>query len=206
MTKLRMAIIAAAFVLLAGLAGWSWYSTLGGAPVTSEADPAAAGRIGGAFTLTDQDGKPVDQSILKGKWTAVFFGYTYCPDICPLTLQSLARTKAALGKDADKLQIVFITVDPARDTPANLKAYLKSGGFPQGVIGLTGTQAQVDAVEKAYGVTAVKQGSGDSYSYSHSAVIYLMNPAGKFDAPLGEDLPADESAKIIRDTMRGYAG
>lgn len=204
MTKLRMAIIAAAFVLLAGLAGWSWYSSLNGPRVTSEADPAAAARIGGAFSLVDQDGKPVDQSILKGKWTAVFFGYTYCPDICPLTLQSLARTKKALGDDAKRLQIVFITVDPARDTPANLKAYLKSGGFPEGVIGLTGTQGQVDAVEKAYGVTAVKQGSGDTYSYSHSAVIYLMNPAGKFDSPLGEDLPADKSAKVIRDAMKGY--
>ncbi len=206
MTKLRMAIIAVAFVLLAGLAGWSWYSTLGGPRVTSEADPAAAAHIGGPFAMVDQDGKPVDQSILKGKWSAVFFGYTYCPDICPLTLQSLARTKAALGKDADKLQIVFVTVDPARDTPANLKAYLKSGGFPQGVIGLTGTPAQVEAIEKAYGVTAIKQGSGDAYSYSHSAIIYLMNPAGKFDSPLGEDLPADKSAKIIRDAMRGYAG
>ncbi len=203
MTKIRMAIIAAAFLLLAGLAGYSWYHTLQGPRVTSEADPAGS-HIGGPFALVDQDGKPVDQSILNGKWTAVFFGYTYCPDICPTTLQFLAHTKAAMGNDAKNLQIVFVSVDPARDTPANLKAYLASGGFPQGVIGLTGTQQQVDAVEKAYGVTAVKQGNGDSYSYSHSAVIYLMDPKGAFNSPLGEDMKPEQSAKIIADVMHGH--
>ena len=203
MTKIRIGIIAAAFLLLAGLAAFSWYNTLHGPRVTSESDPNGA-HIGGPFALVDQDGKPVDQSVLNGKWTAVFFGYTYCPDICPLTLQSLARTKAAMGKDGDKLQIVFITVDPARDTPINLKAYLASGGFPKGVIGLTGTDAQVATVEKAYGVTAIKQpGPTGSYTYSHSAVVYLMDPKGGFNSPLTEDLPPDQSARMIRDTMRG---
>lgn len=201
MTKIRMAIITAALLILAGLAGFSWYTTLQSPRSSSTVDPAAP-QLGGAFTLIDQDGKPVDQSILNGKWTAVFFGYTYCPDVCPLTLQSLARTKSALGGAAKDLQIVFITVDPARDTPANLKTYLASGGFPPGVIGLTGTQAQVAAVEKAYGVTAVKQGKDDSYTYSHSAVIYLMDPKGHFNSPLTEDLPPAKSASIIKDIMR----
>ena len=201
MTKIRMGIIVAAFALLAGLAAMSWYNTLRAPVSTSEIDPNAP-QLGGAFTLTDQYGRTVDQSILKGKWTAVFFGYTYCPDICPLTLQSLARTKAAMGDEAKDLQIVFITVDPARDTPANVKAYLMSGGFPQGVIGLTGTQAQIAAVEKAYGVTAIRKGDGDTYTYNHSALVYLMDPKGHFNAPLTEDLPPEKSARMIKDIMR----
>lgn len=202
MTKIRIGIIAAAFVLLAGLAAFSWYQTLTGPRmVTSEIDPNAR-QLGGAFTLTDQNGHTVNESILKGKWTAVFFGYTYCPDVCPLTLQSLQRTQAALGDKAKDLQIVFISVDPARDTPENLKAYLESGGFPKGVIGLTGTQAQIDAVTKAYGATAVKKGDADSYTFNHTAIVYLMDPKGNFNAPLAEDLPPEKSAKMLRDIMR----
>lgn len=196
-----MGIIIAAFALLAGLAGFSWYNTLRTPVSTSEIDPNAQ-QIGGAFTLTDQNGHTVDQSILKGKWTAVFFGYTYCPDVCPLTLQSLARTKAAMGAKAKDLQIVFITVDPARDTPANLKAYLESGGFPQGVIGLTGTPEQIIAVEKAYMIKADKKGDGDTYTYNHSAVVYLMDPKGHFNAPLTGDLPPEKSAQMIKEIMR----
>lgn len=202
MTKIRIGIIASAFVLLAGLAGYGWYQTLT-APraVTSEIDPNAR-QLGGAFTLTDQYGRTVDESILKGKWSAVFFGYTYCPDICPLTLQALDRTKKAMGDKAKDLQIVFISVDPARDTPENLKVYLESGGFPKGVIGLTGTQEQIDAVTKAYGATAVKKGDADSYTFNHTSIIYLMDPKGNFNAPLTEDLPPEKSARMIRDIMR----
>jgi protein SCO1/2 len=206
MTKFRLAIIAAAFALLIGLAGYNWYSSLkGGAnggrsQYTSQVDPSVT--IGGPFTLTNQDGQRVDQSILNGKWTAVFFGYTYCPDVCPLTLQSLARTKAALGKDADKLQIVFITVDPERDSPANMKAYLASGGFPPGVIGLTGTPEEIKSVEKAYRVTASKSGDGDNYTYNHTAVVFLMNPKGQFDSPLMSDITPQQSADQIKDSMK----
>lgn len=206
MTKFRLAIIAAAFALLIGLAGYNWYNSLkGGANVArsqyaSQVDPSVT--IGGPFTLTNQDGQRVDQSILNGKWTAVFFGYTYCPDVCPLTLQSLARTKAALGKDADKLQIVFITVDPERDSPANMKAYLASGGFPPGVIGLTGSSEEIKSVEKAYRVTASKSGDGDNYTYNHTAVIFLMNPKGQFDSPLMSDITPQQSAEQIKDSMK----
>ncbi|ESQ93383.1 SCO family protein [Asticcacaulis benevestitus] len=208
MTKFRLAIIATAFALLIGLAGYNWYSSLHPRSnvTTSQVDPAV--RIGGNFTLTDQDGKAVDQTILNGKWTAVFFGYTYCPDVCPLTLQSLARTKAALeksigGKNADKLQIVFITVDPARDTPANMKAYLASGGFPPGVIGLTGTPEQITAVERAYRISAAKVGEGDTYTYNHTSLVYLMDPQGHFHSPLMSDLTPQQSAEQITDAMKG---
>lgn len=205
MTKIRIWIIAIAFVALAGLAGASWYQALNAPRAsTSQADPNYSGNtIGGPFTLVDQNGRTVDQSVLNGKWTAVFFGYTYCPDICPLTLQSLAQTRKAMGDKGKDLQIVFITVDPARDTPDALKAYLDSGGFPKGVIGLTGTQAQVDAAEKAYGVLAERQDSkSGGYTFSHSATIFLMNPKGAYSAVLTEDLPADKSAAMVKDIMR----
>src|ERR1700754_2682307 len=94
----------------------------------------AAGDVGGPFQLVNQDGRAVDQTILNGKWTLVFFGFTYCPDYCPTTLSMLAATKAELGDRADDVQIVFISVDPERDTPQALKDYLSSDGFPQGVV------------------------------------------------------------------------
>ena len=203
MTKFRLAVIAAAFALLIGLAGYNWYSSLNPRAnvTTSQVDPAV--RIGGPFTLTDQDGKAVDQTILNGKWTAVFFGFTYCPDVCPVTLQSLARTKAAMGKQADKLQIVFITVDPERDTPANMKAYLASGGFPPGVIGLTGTPEQITAVERVYRISASRVGEGDTYTYNHTSLVYLMDPQGNFNSPLMSDLTPQQSADQIEDAMKG---
>jgi protein SCO1/2 len=80
--------------------------------------------IGGPFQLVDQDGRTVNQGVLNGKWSAVFFGYTYCPDVCPTTLQTLAQAKVALGAAARDLQVVFVSVDPDRDTPAQMKAYL----------------------------------------------------------------------------------
>jgi len=199
MTRFRVAIIVAAFALLIGVAGFSWYGTLSHGPVTSTGDSA----IGGPFALTDQDGRPVTQDMLKGKWSAVFFGYTYCPDVCPLTLQSLAQTQKDLKDKAKDFQIVFITVDPARDTPANLKAYLSSGGFPHGVIGLTGTQGQIDQATKAYAVPVEKVGSGDTATFNHGAIIYLMDPNGKFVAPLSKEMSPEENARQILDAMKG---
>ncbi len=202
MTKFRLAIIATAFTLLIALAGYNWYQTLHRATEsTSTRDPSIT--IGGKFQLVDQDGKPVTEEALKGKWSAVFFGFTYCPDVCPVTLQSLARTQKLLGDKAKDLQIIFITVDPARDTPVNLKAYLASGGFPSGVIGLSGTPEQIDHVEKVYRVTATKVGEGDNYSFNHTSVVYLMNPKGAFELPLTSDLDPKQSAKLIKDAMDG---
>ncbi|MDI7775988.1 SCO family protein [Asticcacaulis sp. EMRT-3] len=203
MTKFRLAIIACAFTLLIVLAGVNIWHGLHPAPraTVSQTDPSI--RIGGPFSLTDQDGKPVTQEILKGKWSAVFFGYTFCPDVCPLTLQNLAHTQALLGDKARNLQIIFITVDPARDTPANLKAYLDSNGFPKNVIGLTGSQDAIDKVEKEYRATATKTGSGDSYGYSHTAVVYLMNPQGQFDVPLTASMTPQQNAQQIEQAMQG---
>jgi protein SCO1/2 len=161
--------------------------------------------VGGPFQLVDQNGKPTDQNLLKGRWSAVFFGYTYCPDVCPTTLQALAGAEAKLGGRAKDLQVVFISVDPERDTPAQIKAYLATPAFPKGTIGLTGTPAQVAAAAKAYRVYYQKDGKGEGYSVAHSSIVYLMNPAGKFDRALTESQTPSEVATQIGDAMAAGA-
>lgn len=165
--------------------------------------PSSIIKIGGPFQLVDQNGHGVDQGILKGKWSAVFFGYTYCPDVCPTTLQTLATAQQGLGAQAKAFQVVFVTVDPARDTPAQLKAYLSSDSFPKGAIGLTGTTGQIAAVTRAYGVYFQKQGTGPDYSVNHSSAIYLMNPKGAYDSVIAAGLTPDETRQAIQKAMDG---
>jgi len=138
---------------------------------------------------------------LDGKWSLVFFGFTYCPDYCPTTLGVLDATKQALGDRADDVQIIFITVDPARDTPQALKDYLSSDGFPEGVIGLTGTPEQVRAAADAYRAVYQKVGEGEAYTMNHSLTVYLMGPDGKFRSALGHDLGPERSAALIKQAM-----
>jgi protein SCO1 len=165
--------------------------------------PNGAVAIGGPFQLTDQSGHAVDQRILKGKWSAVFFGYTYCPDVCPTTLQTLATAQQGLGARAKDFQVVFVTVDPARDTPTQLKAYLSSDSFPKDAIGLTGTTDQVAAITRAYGVYFQKQGTGADYSVNHSSAIYLMNPNGAYDSVISAGLTPDQTRQAILKAMNG---
>lgn len=157
--------------------------------------------VGGDFTLVNQDGQTVDQTLLDGKWSLVFFGFTYCPDYCPTTLGVLDAVKEQLGDDAKDLQIIFVSIDPARDTPQMMKDYLSSDGFPEGVIGLTGTPEQVSAAAKAYRVYYQKSGEGEGYTMNHSLTIYLMGPDGKLRSPLTHDLGPDKSADVIRRVM-----
>ena len=168
--------------------------------------PADQGRgtalVGGPFQLVDQDGRPVDEKILNGKWSAVFFGFTYCPDVCPTTMQALGAAKRQLGPKGDKLQVVFITVDPERDTPAQLKTYLSYEVFPQGTIGLTGSPEQVAAAAKAYRVYYKKNGEGEGYLVDHSTAAYLMNPKGRFDRVLPFGIGPEEIARQISEAMR----
>ena len=203
MTKFRLAIIAAAFLALIGLAGLNYYLTLSRPHTGSMTDVDPSKLPGGPFTLVDQNGQSVTEAMLQGKWTAVFFGYTYCPDFCPLTLQALAQVQQKLGGKAKDFQVVFISVDPARDTPANLKAYLDSGGMPRGAVGLTGTPEQIADVIKAYRTTAQKVGEGDTYTYQHTTAVYLMDPKGRYNSSYGYGLQPDEMAEMIKDAMAG---
>ncbi len=159
--------------------------------------------VGGPFVLTDQNGAPRTQSVLRGKWTLVFFGYTFCPDVCPVTLSNLGAAIAKMGPGARSVQVVFITVDPERDTPAQLKRYLSSPSFPQGTIGLTGTAAQVANVAHAYRVYFRKAGNSPGYSVDHTSVVYLMDPKGRFDRPVDVGATPDGVARQIQSAMRG---
>ena len=157
--------------------------------------------VGGPFTLTNQDGQVVDQSILKDKWTLVFFGFTYCPDYCPTTLGVLNAVQERMGDKAKDLQIVFVSIDPERDTPKLLKDYLSSDGFPKGVIGLTGTPEQTAQVAKEYRAFYQKVGQGEGYTMNHSLTVYLMGPDGKFRSAVAHDLGPDRTAKLIENAM-----
>jgi protein SCO1 len=169
----------------------------GGQTVSETGQPS----VGGPFTLIDQDGRPVDQTMLDGKWSLVFFGFTWCPEYCPTTLAALKATQDRLGDRADNLQILFISVDPERDSPSVLKDYLSSDGFPEGVIGLTGTPAQIRAAADAYRAYYKKVGEGEGYTMDHSLTVYLMGPDGKFRSALGGDLGPERSAELIRRVM-----
>jgi protein SCO1/2 len=160
---------------------------------------------GGPFTLVDQDGRPVDQSVLKGKWSVVFFGYTFCPDFCPMTLTTLGKTMQQLGPQAAKTQVVFITVDPDRDTPKALKTYLSSQVFPKNIIGLTGTPAQIARAAKDYVVFYQKDGTGPNYTMDHSTALYLMDPKGQFHGVIADGLTPQEQAQQISDAINGKA-
>jgi protein SCO1/2 len=156
---------------------------------------------GGPFHLIDQDGKPVDDSLLQGKWTAIYFGYTFCPDVCPTTLQALAGGLAKMGAKGKDVQTLFITIDPERDTPAQLKTYIASPVFPRPILGLTGTADQVAQAAKAYKVFYAKAGTGANYLMDHQSIIYLMNPEGRLARPLTHDLTPDAIAHQIGDAM-----
>ena len=165
--------------------------------------PEAPAAVGGPFKLTTQTGARVDQRILKGKWSAVFFGYTYCPEACPTTLTTLAHAIDQLGPRAKDVQVVFVTIDPERDTPAQLKLYLSSQSFPKGTIGLTGTPAEVAAAAKAYHVYYAKAGKGADYGMDHSTALYLMDPDGRFQRVIAYGVTPEEMAKQIGDAIRG---
>ena len=164
---------------------------------TSTGQPA----VGGPFQLVNQDGQAVDQTLLDGKWSLVFFGFTYCPDYCPTTLTALEATKQQMGDRAKDIQIVFVTVDPERDTPQALKDYLSSDGFPRGVIGLTGTPAQIKTAAAAYRAFYQKVGDGDAYTMNHSLTVYLMGPDGKFRSAIAHDLGPERAAQVIERAM-----
>lgn len=159
--------------------------------------------IGGPFQLTAETGRRVDQRLLSGKWSAVYFGYTFCPDTCPATLAALAGAQQQLGAKAKDFQVVFITVDPARDTPKQLAAYLSSPSFPTGTIGLTGSVADIKAVAGRYHVYFARQGSGPNYSVDHTSVIYLMDPEGRFVKPVAEGSPNEMASQILSAMANG---
>lgn len=155
------------------------------------------GTIGGPFTLTGTDGKPFASSRLNGKPAAIFFGFTHCPDVCPTTLARLARLRRELGQGDDALSIVFVSVDPERDTPAEVGNYMSLYDAP--VIGLTGTPAQIEQVKKQFGIYSRKvEQPGGSYSVDHTASVILLDKNGQFVATLSPE----EGDQVALDKLR----
>ncbi len=155
------------------------------APVTTEMPIAD---IGGPFTLTGSDGKPFASERLAGRPAAIFFGFTRCPDVCPTTLARMAKLRRQLGQGDDGFAIVFITVDPERDRPADVGKYAALFGTP--VIGLTGSPADIERVKKLFGAYSAKapQPGGD-YSVNHTAAVFLFSRDGKFVATIAPEEP-----------------
>jgi cytochrome oxidase Cu insertion factor (SCO1/SenC/PrrC family) len=187
-------------LLVAALAGgllWHESETLPGLGRTVTTGSA---QVGGPFQLTDQNGKSRSLADFHGKFVLVYFGYSFCPDVCPTTLGVMQEALDRMGADADRIVPVFITIDPERDTPAVLKTYMAA--FGPRFVGLTGAASQIAAVEKEYRVYARKQPlPGGSYSMDHSSVIYLMGPDGRLvtfydELILPKDLAKDLKAKI----------
>jgi protein SCO1/2 len=159
---------------------------------------AAGPLVGGPFALVDGDGHTVTDRDFRGKFMLVYFGYTYCPDVCPTTLNAVADALDRLGKKADRLQPLFITVDPRRDTPAVVKQY--TAAFTPRLLGLTGSATQIAAVAKAYRVYYAEHRTGpgpDDYSMDHSSILYLMGPNGRFIAPIRADETGTEIAADV---------
>jgi protein SCO1/2 len=148
-----------------------------------QGETASSVAIGGPFTLTDQNGRRVTDQDFLGKPTAYFFGFTHCPDVCPTTLLDMGDLLKALGRDGDKFNVVFVSLDPQRDTPALLKVYLES--FDPRITAATGTQAEIEDVAKKFRVYFRKVGEGDNYSIDHSTAVYLMDSKGVFVSLIG---------------------
>ncbi|MDR3508678.1 MAG: SCO family protein [Caulobacteraceae bacterium] len=187
-----LAGVVAVMIALGGAAALFWPMGAGGG------GGGVGGRsVGGPFSLADQDGRPVTEQTLKGKPTAIVFGFTYCPEICPTTLTNMTAWLKALGPDADRLNMVFVSVDPERDTPAQLKSYLSA--FDPRIRGLTGSPEAVARIAGEYQVYYRKVPiAGGGYTMDHSSAIYLMDAKGRFVAPIAFGTPFDSALASLR--------
>ncbi|WP_303718431.1 SCO family protein [Brevundimonas naejangsanensis] len=203
MPRRPVILFAAACAVIALALGLITMVVVGGRQQAAPTTDAATGQplVGGPFTLINQDGQAVTEKILEGKWSLVFFGFTYCPDYCPTTLGVLNAVQERMGDKAKDLQIVFISIDPERDTPQMLKDYLSSDGFPDDVIGLTGTPEQVAQVAREYRAFYQKVGEGEGYTMNHGLTVYLMGPDGKFRSAVAHDLGPSRTVTLIENAM-----
>jgi cytochrome oxidase Cu insertion factor (SCO1/SenC/PrrC family) len=154
------------------------------------------GPIGGPFTLTDHTGKPRSDSEFPGKLMLIYFGYTYCPDICPTDLMTIAQAVDSLGPAGNAIQPIFITLDPERDTIERLADYVSS--FHSRLIGLTGTPENIRRLALAYKAYYAKKGSGEDYTIDHTGVTYLVGRDGKYLGFVPPQTTPERLAEVIR--------
>ena len=153
--------------------------------------------IGGPFTLTEHTGRRVTEKDFKGGFTLVYFGYTFCPDVCPAELQVMSAALEALGKNGEKVTPVFITIDPERDTVEQMRSYVSN--FHQRLVGLTGSLEEIRTVAKAYRIyyARAKDDSTTDYVMDHSSIVYLMSPEGEYLTHFAYGTGVDKMAKGI---------
>jgi protein SCO1 len=157
--------------------------------------------IGGPFKLVDGEGRTVRDADLHGKPFAIFFGFTHCPDICPTALYEMTGWIEALGADAERLRFVFVTIDPERDTPEIMQAYVRS--FTDDILPLTGTPEQVASVLQAYRVYARKVPlEGGDYTMDHSTMVYLMDGEGQYVSHVGHGETQERAVEALRALLR----
>lgn len=197
----RRPVLILAIILLLIAAGIGSYAYMSRAVHQQQGSGVAL--VGGPFSLVDQDGRRVTEKDFLGKYMLVFFGYTYCPDICPTELQVMSAALDQLGPEAERIQPVFVSIDPARDTPEVLKAYV--GNFGPRLVGLTGTPEEIAAIAKAYRAYYAKAGNGSAatdYLMDHSSIIYLMGPDGRFVKHMPYTTDAAKLATELKETLR----
>jgi protein SCO1/2 len=181
-----------AAILAAGLAAALWTLSPGG-PLEAVGTPS----IGGDFTLVDQNGKTRRAEDFRGKLMLIYFGYTYCPDVCPTELQTMGDALDLLGDKQEAVQPIFVTIDPERDTPEQLRLY--AGSFHPRLVALTGSKEQVAAAARAYKVYYAKRPQeGGDYLMDHSSFVFLMGRDGKYLAHFGPGTTPEQMADAIR--------
>jgi protein SCO1/2 len=197
MFKTKEALIPYLLLVAAVAGGLLWHESEN-VPGLGRTVTSGAVAVGGPYALIDQNGNRRSSGDFRGKYQLIYFGYSFCPDVCPTTLAVMGQALDKLGVDANRIVPIFVTIDPARDTPAVLKKYMAA--FGPRFVGLTGNQAEIARVEKEYRVYAKKQpldGNGN-YGMDHSSVIYLMGPDGRLVTFYDELISPDALAKDLK--------
>ncbi|WP_371324986.1 SCO family protein [Dechloromonas sp. ZY10] len=199
--KTQERLLATAAAVLAGLLLWltiAWQPELPEAPL-----PRAAAPSGGDFVLESATG-PVDLRSFRGRLTLIYFGYTYCPDVCPTSLAATSEgLKRLRPEEAAKVAMLFVSVDPERDTPARLKEYAEF--FHPGIVGVTGKPEELASIARRYGAFYARQAvatAGDGYVVDHTSDTYVVGPDGRLLGKIGHATPPDEVVTIIRNYLK----
>lgn len=202
MSKNTLIIWIVLFFTAAGGLGFYLYDKIEERVVAQENKSTGAAHIGGYFALRDLSGAMVTPHQFQGRYMLVYFGYSFCPDICPTSLENMSDAMERLGLESAKVQPIFITVDPARDTREQLEVFMKE--FHPSFKALTGSQSAVNRAMKAYKVYAARadEGDGENYLVDHSSIVYFMGPEGKFVTHFTHQTPGHEMALKILEIIK----
>jgi cytochrome oxidase Cu insertion factor (SCO1/SenC/PrrC family) len=194
----QAAFALAVLAIALAIAAAAFYFSFGGSgPMTS-----GTALVGGPFSLVDQDGRRVTEKDFLGKYMLVFFGFTYCPDVCPTELQVMSAALDELGTAGNDIQPVFVSIDPERDTPVVVKQYVQN--FHPRLMGLTGSAEEIATIARAYRVyykKATSSATSGDYELDHSTTIYLMDREGRFRKHFGYTTDAKGLAQDLREAI-----